>query len=220
MNSVNRFGLLSQTGSAVGARDTEHEDFPMLAPETPPLPPGLPFVDDLDRCDRMMGVLPRPKPVAPRPQKRILRPDPAFPTPARSFVGPRVGYGAQLPPLTFTIRGGEYSGKVDPERRATMDMIFRAVEAAFVAKRVDMISPRRDRAATLPRFAVCLLAIEFTTWSLPRIGVALGGRDHTTILNAVHRARFFEQHDRGFAAAIEQARAALSGSLPPKEPRP
>lgn len=51
----------------------------------------------------------------------------------------------------------------------------------------DIYSPRRDAKSVTARHEVCWLAKRHTTFSLPQIGRALGGRDHTTAINSVKK---------------------------------
>jgi chromosomal replication initiator protein len=48
----------------------------------------------------------------------------------------------------------------------------------------DLLSRRRSRSITRPRQMAMALAKELTNHSLPEIGDAFGGRDHTTVLHA------------------------------------
>jgi chromosomal replication initiator protein len=48
----------------------------------------------------------------------------------------------------------------------------------------DMLSKRRNRSVARPRQVAMSLAKELTNHSLPEIGDAFGGRDHTTVLHA------------------------------------
>lgn len=49
----------------------------------------------------------------------------------------------------------------------------------------DVMSPRRGKAIVLARKEACWRLRHETTWSLPRIGEFMGGKDHTTVLHAV-----------------------------------
>ena len=57
-------------------------------------------------------------------------------------------------------------------------------------KWIDIISDRRFRPIMLPRFEVMYRLRTETTYSLPRIGKILGGRDHTTILHGYERFKY------------------------------
>ena len=48
----------------------------------------------------------------------------------------------------------------------------------------DLLSRRRSRSITRPRQMAMALSKELTNHSLPEIGDAFGGRDHTTVLHA------------------------------------
>jgi chromosomal replication initiator protein len=57
----------------------------------------------------------------------------------------------------------------------------------------DLKGPRRQRNITLPRQVAMLLARELTECSLPQIGKAFGGRDHTTVINSLKRMELFSR---------------------------
>jgi len=51
----------------------------------------------------------------------------------------------------------------------------------------DLHSKRRNRQITRPRQIAMCLAKELTNLSLPDIGDAFGGRDHTTVIHACRK---------------------------------
>lgn len=51
----------------------------------------------------------------------------------------------------------------------------------------DLTSKRRSREVTYPRQIAMYLARELTDCSLPKIGEAFGGRDHTTVMHAIDK---------------------------------
>ena len=53
----------------------------------------------------------------------------------------------------------------------------------------DLLSKRRSRSVARPRQVAMALAKELTSHSLPEIGDAFGGRDHTTVLHACKRIK-------------------------------
>jgi chromosomal replication initiator protein len=59
----------------------------------------------------------------------------------------------------------------------------------------DLLSPRRSRTITRPRQIAMSLAKELTTHSLPEIGDAFGGRDHTTVLHACRKVAELRESD-------------------------
>ena len=53
----------------------------------------------------------------------------------------------------------------------------------------DLLSKRRNRSITRPRQMAMTLAKELTNHSLPEIGDAFGGRDHTTVIHAYRKIK-------------------------------
>ncbi|HEX5127711.1 MAG TPA: chromosomal replication initiator protein DnaA, partial [Rhodocyclaceae bacterium] len=69
-------------------------------------------------------------------------------------------------------------------RQLTFEVIQKAVADYYKIKLVDMLSRKRTRNIARPRQAAMYLSKELTPASLPAIGEAFGGRDHTTVLHA------------------------------------
>lgn len=69
----------------------------------------------------------------------------------------------------------------------TIDNIQRTVADYYKVKITDLLSKRRSRSIARPRQMAMALAKELTNHSLPEIGDAFGGRDHTTVLHAVRK---------------------------------
>lgn len=70
------------------------------------------------------------------------------------------------------------------EKLVSIDNIQRSVAEYYKIKMSDMLSKRRNRSVARPRQIAMCLAKELTNHSLPEIGDAFGGRDHTTVLHA------------------------------------
>src|SRR3989338_5722698 len=71
----------------------------------------------------------------------------------------------------------------------TIENIQRTVAEYYKIKVADILSKRRNRSVTRPRQIAMALAKELTTHSLPEIGDAFGGRDHTTVLHACRKVK-------------------------------
>ena len=69
-------------------------------------------------------------------------------------------------------------------RQITFELIQKTVADYYKIKVADMHSKKRTRAIARPRQVAMFLAKELTPSSLPAIGEAFGGRDHTTVLHA------------------------------------
>lgn len=73
------------------------------------------------------------------------------------------------------------------ERLISIDNIQRVVAEYYKIKHADMLSKRRTRTVARPRQMAMYLSKELTNHSLPEIGDAFGGRDHTTVLHACRK---------------------------------
>jgi chromosomal replication initiator protein len=73
------------------------------------------------------------------------------------------------------------------EKLVTIDNIQRTVADYYKIKIADILSKRRSRSVARPRQVAMALAKELTSHSLPEIGDAFGGRDHTTVLHACRK---------------------------------
>ena len=69
-------------------------------------------------------------------------------------------------------------------RQITLDLVQKTVADYYKLKVADMYSHKRTRAIARPRQIAMWIARELTSHSLPEIGEAFGGRDHTTVLHA------------------------------------
>jgi chromosomal replication initiator protein len=72
-------------------------------------------------------------------------------------------------------------------RQVTIDNIQRTVADYYKIKVSEMYSKKRNRIIARPRQMAMALAKELTPLSLPDIGEAFGGRDHTTVLHACRK---------------------------------
>lgn len=73
------------------------------------------------------------------------------------------------------------------EKLITVDNIQKTVAEYYKIKIADLLSKRRSRSVARPRQVAMALAKELTNKSLPEIGDAFGGRDHTTVLHACRK---------------------------------
>jgi len=70
------------------------------------------------------------------------------------------------------------------ERKISIENIQKTVADYFSIRVADLKSKRRNRQIARPRQMAMALAKELTSMSLPDIGDAFGGRDHTTVIHA------------------------------------
>ena len=70
------------------------------------------------------------------------------------------------------------------ERKISIENIQKTVVDFYGIRVADLKSKRRNRQIARPRQIAMALAKELTSMSLPDIGDAFGGRDHTTVIHA------------------------------------
>jgi chromosomal replication initiator protein len=73
------------------------------------------------------------------------------------------------------------------DRLVSIENIQKTVAEYFKLRVSDLLSKRRSRSVARPRQLAMSLAKELTSHSLPEIGEAFGGRDHTTVLHGCRR---------------------------------
>jgi len=81
------------------------------------------------------------------------------------------------------------------EKLVSIDNIQKTVAEYYKIRVADLHSKRRNRSITRPRQVAMALAKELTTHSLPEIGDAFGGRDHTTVLHACRKVKELKESD-------------------------
>ena len=81
------------------------------------------------------------------------------------------------------------------ERLVTIQNIQKTVAEYYKIRVSDLHSKDRSRVVARPRQVAMALAKELTTHSLPEIGDAFGGRDHTTVLHACRKIVELNQSD-------------------------
>ena len=74
-------------------------------------------------------------------------------------------------------------------KMVTIPNIQRVVADYYNIKMSDLLSKRRNRTITRPRQIAMALSKELTNHSLPEIGEACGGRDHTTVIHAGEKTK-------------------------------
>jgi chromosomal replication initiator protein len=89
------------------------------------------------------------------------------------------------------------------DRRLSMEEIQKRVAEHFKIRISDMSSARRARAVARPRQVAMYLSKQLTSRSLPEIGRAFGGRDHTTVMHAVRKVEELVKLDSAFAEDVE-----------------
>jgi chromosomal replication initiator protein len=93
----------------------------------------------------------------------------------------------------------------------TVPNIQKIVAEYFGVRLQDLLSKRRVRSLARPRQIAMALSKELTEHSLPEIGEAFGGRDHTTVLHACRTIRKLCETDTRMRQDWEQLIRTLTG---------
>jgi chromosomal replication initiator protein len=97
-------------------------------------------------------------------------------------------------------------------RRLSIPMIQHEVARAFGIDPVMMTSAQRGKLLARPRqIAMWIVGEVMPQLSLPRIGRAFGGRDHSTVLHAQRKITAMRADDPGFATLVDDLLLAIVG---------
>ncbi|MBV2089436.1 MAG: chromosomal replication initiator protein DnaA [Candidatus Thiodiazotropha sp. (ex Ctena orbiculata)] len=81
------------------------------------------------------------------------------------------------------------------DKQITIENIQKTVAEYFQIRTSDLVSSKRSRSIARPRQIAMTLAKELTNHSLPEIGSAFGGRDHTTVIHANRKVKELRESD-------------------------
>ena len=97
------------------------------------------------------------------------------------------------------------------EKLVTVENIQKTVAEYYKIRVADLLSKRRSRSIARPRQLAMALAKELTNHSLPEIGDAFGGRDHTTVMHACKRIKELREVERRMAEDFSNLLRTLTG---------
>jgi chromosomal replication initiator protein len=81
------------------------------------------------------------------------------------------------------------------DKQVSIENIQKTVAEYYKLRISDLLSSKRSRSIARPRQMAMALAKELTKKSLPEIGNAFGGRDHTTVLHATRKIKELRETD-------------------------
>ena len=93
----------------------------------------------------------------------------------------------------------------------TIENIQKTVAEYFKVRVSDLLSERRNRSIARPRQVAMALAKELTSHSLPEIGDAFGGRDHTTVIHACRKIRELRDSEQRIGEDYQNLLRTLAG---------
>lgn len=96
-------------------------------------------------------------------------------------------------------------------RQVSLDNIQKTVAEYYRIKVAEMFSKKRTADLVKPRQIAMFLAKEMTSLSLPEIGAAFGGRDHTTVIHAVRKIAEARKTDSALNHELHVLEQTLKG---------
>lgn len=96
------------------------------------------------------------------------------------------------------------------QKLVTLESIQKTVAEYFKIRVSDLLAKKRTRSVARPRQIAMALAKELTSHSLPEIGEAFGGRDHTTVLHACRKVVELKETDSRIAEDYRNLLRTLS----------
>jgi len=96
------------------------------------------------------------------------------------------------------------------DKQITIENIQKVVAEYYKIRSSDMLSKNRSRTIARPRQMAMTLAKELTNHSLPEIGQAFGGKDHTTVLYATRKIQELKETDNRIAEDYKNLLRTLS----------
>ncbi len=93
-----------------------------------------------------------------------------------------------------------------------IDLIQEAVARYYSISLDELVGEKRTKRVVVPRQVAMYLSRELTDSSLPVIGRAFGGRDHTTVIYAVQKVAAQMADEGAIYEAVQSLTASLTGS--------
>ncbi|HEV8663299.1 MAG TPA: chromosomal replication initiator protein DnaA [Candidatus Methylomirabilis sp.] len=100
---------------------------------------------------------------------------------------------------------------VRDDRSISIGHIQRLVADYYHLKVKELISRNRNKAVVLPRQVAMYLSRAHTGASLPDIGAAFGGKDHSTVIHACTKVRDLLAREEGFRKQVTELTTLLTG---------
>ncbi len=97
------------------------------------------------------------------------------------------------------------------DKQVSIDNIQRIVAEYYKIKVADLLSKRRSRSVARPRQVAMALSKELTNHSLPEIGDAFGGRDHTTVLHGCRKIKELRENNADISEDYKNLLRSLTG---------
>lgn len=97
------------------------------------------------------------------------------------------------------------------DKQVSIENIQKTVAEYYKLRAAELLSAKRSRSVARPRQIAMALAKELTKKSLPEIGQAFGGRDHTTVLHATRKVKELRESDPSVEEDYKNLLRTLAG---------
>ncbi len=115
-------------------------------------------------------------------------------------------------PITLELAREQLKSVIrEQNTHITVERILKSVADFYNVKVKDLTGPRRHRAVAHPRHVAMYLSRRHTSFSFPEIGRHFGGRDHSTVMNAVKKVEKLLGGTDGFKGELRSIEQALLG---------
>jgi chromosomal replication initiator protein len=113
--------------------------------------------------------------------------------------------------ISLTLAQDVLKELVRDDRSITIDHIQRLVADFYHLKLKELLSRNRNKGVVLPRQIAMYLSRAHTGASLPDIGTAFGGKDHSTVIHACTKVRDLLARDEAFRKQVAELTTLLTG---------
>lgn len=115
--------------------------------------------------------------------------------------------------ISMELTRGALKNFLDQKNKViTVEDIQKKVGVFYNVKISDLKAKKKNKTLILPRHTAMYLIRELTNLSLPEIGRHFGGRDHTTVLHAIHKIRNILETDPDYVQTVENLTRDIEGN--------
>ncbi|MFO1183441.1 MAG: helix-turn-helix domain-containing protein [Bauldia sp.] len=119
------------------------------------------------------------------------------------------GLSGEVGKLRDRLRPPQGVEALHAKARPAIGTIQRVVAAHYGIDPLEFVSQRRGRMTAMARRIAIYLARHMTVASLPEIGRAFGGRDHSSVFHAIRRLERLMLADPALAVEVSELRQAV-----------
>lgn len=109
---------------------------------------------------------------------------------------------------------GTYFSETEESLPLDPRLVQLAVSRKFNIKVEDIVGSKRSHEIVVPRQIAMYLSRELTNASLPSIGRAFGGKDHSTVLHSIQKIKGLIDSDKQLADTVDELSAELRSESP------